>query len=142
MLRCNPLCNVEPGVSAFPAALDRGRMMIRRSINITILIIVTLCVAGVISACSSPAPTAAPKPTATEPSRITPLAPSTATLSVPANGETIARSRCTACHTLERVQSSKKNHDQWMQTVNRMIPSLSSTEQDVLVDFLVKTYES
>jgi cytochrome c5 len=109
------------------------------SLKSTLFIVLALGLVGLISACGTPSPTPA-KPTATEPSRTTPLAPPTATSSAPLSGETIASSRCASCHTLQRVQSSKKNHDQWTQTINRMIPSLSSTEQAVLVDFLVKTY--
>jgi hypothetical protein len=51
------------------------------------------------------------------------------------------RARCTACHTLERVQSSKKTRAQWSETINRMV-RLSGPEESTLLDYLAKNYGS
>jgi cytochrome c5 len=106
----------------------------RFPILITVLVLLALAIS-----CAAPAPTPTPVPTATEPSRITPLAPSTPT-SVAADGETLMRSNCTTCHTLERTVSSKKTREQWEQTVTRMI-RLSSKDHGTLIDYLAATYK-
>lgn len=107
--------------------------------SLSILIIVLVLLALVIS-CAAPAPAPTPAPTATEPSRITPLPKPTATSAVAADGETILRSNCTNCHTLDRVVSSKKTREQWDQTVTRMV-RLSTVEHPVLVDYLAANYK-
>ncbi len=115
--------------------------MKKKWIGSVICAVVLICLVGVMAACSSPTPTPTAVPTATAKPLVTPLPAPTATSAVPMDGAAIVSARCTTCHTLERVTSSKKTSDQWTQTVNRMVPYLSgTTEQTVLLDYLAKTY--
>ena len=99
-----------------------------------ILVILAVCVVGALSSCSSPTPT--PVPTATASPSSTPSPTSTPL----ADANAILSSRCTGCHTLERVVSSKKSSDQWTATINRMLPLMNPAERVTLVDYLVKNY--
>jgi cytochrome c5 len=73
--------------------------------------------------------------------------PSSATVS-PAgastqDGATLLETRCSTCHSADRAKQAKKTHDQWDQTVTRMIgkgAQLTAAEKTVLVDYLAKTY--
>ena len=59
------------------------------------------------------------------------------------DGATLLNKRCTACHTLERVESKHKLQDEWKKTVDRMVEKgavLDPKELDALVEYLVKTY--
>ena len=59
------------------------------------------------------------------------------------NGEALMNERCTKCHSLDRVTSAKKSAADWETTVSRMVgkgAKLTSEEQQVLVDYLAKTY--
>jgi hypothetical protein len=101
-----------------------------------IIVILVLCLVGVVASCSSPTPLPTLVPKATELPRSTPL-PTSTPLTDPS---AMLGSRCAVCHNLERVMSSKKNRDQWSQTVNRIVPILNLAEQTLLVDYLAKTY--
>ena len=63
---------------------------------------------------------------------------------VPANdGVSLLETRCTDCHSLDRVKQAKMTHDQWAQTVTRMVGKgahLSAAEQSTVIDYLNKTY--
>jgi hypothetical protein len=59
------------------------------------------------------------------------------------NGQELLDSRCTTCHSLERVTSSNKTAEAWAATVDRMITrgaELTDTERDILVEYLAKEY--
>ena len=60
-----------------------------------------------------------------------------------AEGELLLEERCTACHTLARVESAQKTRDAWASTVDRMIgygAQLSDAERTVVIDYLAETY--
>jgi hypothetical protein len=60
-----------------------------------------------------------------------------------ADGQTLMQTRCSVCHSLDRVTSAHKTAAQWKNTVDRMINNgaqLSSAEEQVLVNYLVQTY--
>jgi len=117
----------------------------------------TILLVLVLTACASPAPTTSPtsvpvQPTAipVQPTSITAKqtqAPSVAT-ALPAeiivlDGATLLETRCSVCHSADRPKQAKKTHDQWDQTVGRMIgkgAKLTEAEKTVLVDYLTKTY--
>ena len=59
------------------------------------------------------------------------------------DGKALLENRCAQCHNLGRVTSKQKTHEQWDQTVTRMIETgatLSADEKTVLVDYLAETY--
>jgi mono/diheme cytochrome c family protein len=65
--------------------------------------------------------------------------------SASADGETLLRERCAACHDLGRVTGASKDRAGWEQTVDRMVSKgarLSGEERMVLIDYLAKTYGS
>lgn len=60
-----------------------------------------------------------------------------------AEGEVLLQERCTACHTLARVESAQKTRDAWASTADRMIgygAQLSDAERVVVIDYLAETY--
>lgn len=60
-----------------------------------------------------------------------------------ADGQTLMNTRCSVCHSTDRIMQAKKTPDQWDQTVTRMIShgaQLTDAEKTVLVDYLAKTY--
>jgi hypothetical protein len=61
------------------------------------------------------------------------------------DGKSLLQDRCTACHTLSRVEKAEKTRDEWGRTVDRMIAmgaELNSDEKDVLLDYLEATYSN
>jgi len=59
------------------------------------------------------------------------------------DGVTLLNQRCTACHSLERVESKHKTLDEWSKTVSRMVEKgavLNAEEINALVEHLAKTY--
>jgi cytochrome c5 len=102
-------------------------------ILLTIALLVTMGL--LLAACGSKA-----KSTATQSS-----APAQATVapSTTSDGEALLNDRCTKCHSINRVTSAKKSASDWQKTVSRMVSNgakLTSEEQQVLVDYLAKTY--
>jgi cytochrome c-type biogenesis protein CcmH/NrfF len=96
-----------------------------RSKIILITMVLLVILGMVLAACGSKAKTTA--------------APSTGG----SDGASLLQDRCTKCHNLDRVTSAHQTADQWNQTVSRMIQNgakLTSAEQQVLVDYLAKTY--
>ncbi|MBC7228524.1 MAG: hypothetical protein H5T61_15040 [Thermoflexales bacterium] len=60
-----------------------------------------------------------------------------------ADGATLLQERCTACHTLDRVESARKTAEEWERTVVRMIgrgAKLTEAERAVLVEYLAEHY--
>ena len=52
--------------------------------------------------------------------------------------------RCSACHSLDRIKSAHKTADQWKTTVDRMIKNgatLTSQEEQTLIDYLAQNYK-
>jgi len=86
----------------------------------------------------TPTPTATAEPTPTEAPEETPTEPST-----DLDGQALLEGRCAECHTLDRVTSSEKNREEWVQTVDRMIDrgaELNASEREILIDYLVENY--
>jgi cytochrome c5 len=60
-----------------------------------------------------------------------------------ADGAALLEERCSSCHGLDRVTREQKSHDEWVQTVTRMVARgavLDEGEQATLVNYLVETY--
>ena len=98
--------------------------------------IVLLVAIGTLIACSKPT-----TPQATQPSQ---EEQPTAQSPVTADGATLLQERCTACHTLSRVEQAKHTRAEWEQTVARMVgkgAKLSADEQTTLIDYLAETYK-
>ena len=59
------------------------------------------------------------------------------------DGKTLLEERCTACHTLDRVESASKSAAGWGVNVREMVgkgAELNAYEQEVLIDYLSITY--
>ena len=60
------------------------------------------------------------------------------------NGQQLVETRCTACHSLDRVKSAKKSADEWASNVKRMVGKgavLSDSEQTAVIQYLSETYK-
>jgi len=60
------------------------------------------------------------------------------------DGKTLLETRCTACHSLDRVQSKSATADGWKSTVDKMIQNgakISEEEAIVLVKYLAENYK-
>ena len=102
----------------------------RTSRQIAGLLIVLVWAAGLLLACGGPA---------SEPvDEGQPEAPEQAF-----DGAVLLEDRCAVHHTLDRVTSAQKTHDEWVQTVNRMAgkgAQLDAGEKEALVAYLAETY--
>lgn len=61
------------------------------------------------------------------------------------DGATLLDTRCSVCHSTERVKQAKKTNEQWDQTVTRMVgkgAQLTESEKTVLLGYLSKIYGS
>ena len=59
------------------------------------------------------------------------------------DGKTLLEERCTACHTLDQVESASKSAAGWGLNVRDMVgkgAELSTLEQEVLIEYLSITY--
>ena len=73
-----------------------------------------------------------------------PAADSSSSESTTIDGKALLESRCTVCHSLDRVQSKSATADQWQSTVNKMIQNgakLSEEEAVVLVKYLAENFK-
>ncbi len=62
---------------------------------------------------------------------------------VEAPGEVLLETRCTVCHTLERVQKKKAARAGWEKTVDHMIKKgakLDDAEREAVMEYLTATY--
>jgi cytochrome c5 len=60
------------------------------------------------------------------------------------DGQTLMQTRCTVCHTLDRITSAHKTADQWKATVDHMISNgaqLSAQEEQTLINYLAQNYK-
>jgi cytochrome c-type biogenesis protein CcmH/NrfF len=67
----------------------------------------------------------------------------TATSTTSKDGSTLLQERCTVCHNLSRVESSRHTSADWKTIVDRMIgkgAQLTSDEETLVVDYLAATY--
>ena len=70
---------------------------------------------------------------------------SPAASAVPAvlGGKELLEARCSVCHGTSKVTNERGNAEQWTRIVNGMMSrgaKLNSTEKDVLIEYLAKTY--
>jgi len=59
------------------------------------------------------------------------------------NGKVLLEERCTACHTLDRIESASKSTAGWGVNVREMVgkgAELNASEQEELIDYLSITY--
>ena len=87
----------------------------------------------------SPAPSATPDPT----SDISPTVSVDSKEQTASEGFELMESRCTECHSLERVQNKSKTLEEWRNTVERMVvygAVLNEAEQEILIEYLAETY--
>ncbi len=100
---------------------------------------------------NTPPPTAThtPAPETTEPPDETdePADATTATVeaspTAAIDGQGLLQDRCTACHSLTRIETASKTAEGWEATVNRMVGYgvvLSAEELEALVQYLAETY--
>ncbi len=60
------------------------------------------------------------------------------------DGKTLLETRCTSCHSMERITNSSKTEDAWKATVERMIghgAQLSTEEEAVLTQYLAENFK-
>ena len=60
------------------------------------------------------------------------------------DGQTLMQTRCTVCHSSDRITSAHKTADQWKATVDHMISNgaqLSSQEEQTLINYLAQNYK-
>jgi cytochrome c5 len=105
-----------------------------------ILIAAGLVIMAVLVACNSGTPAPTQIPASTQPSASTQSPALTPAL----DGATLLETRCSACHSVNKVTQIKQTREQWEQTVTDMIveegAQLTEAEKAVLVDYLTKTY--
>jgi cytochrome c5 len=104
-----------------------------------LFIVILIAILTVILVQCAPAPTSAP-------ALAEPTQASGAATSAPSglDGQALVESRCTACHTLDRVKSAHKTEAQWKETVDRMISKgaqLNADEEQAVVQYLANTYK-
>jgi len=60
------------------------------------------------------------------------------------NGQQLVETRCSACHSLDRIKSAKKSSEDWAKTVQRMVAKgaeLNDSEQQAVIKYLGDTYK-
>ncbi len=110
--------------------LDKVERDEMRKIWFVTLFVVLLAI--LIVGCSSAATTAAP------------AAGSSGSETTAIDGKTLLETRCTVCHSLDRVQSKSGSADDWKSTVDKMIQNgakISEEEAIVLVKYLAENYK-
>jgi cytochrome c5 len=109
------------------------------------LFLLTFCVVVLaLTACSGSGPVKQDSPSpAVEVTAITNPASQTVTEQV-MNGQQLVETRCTVCHSLDRVKSAKKSGADWGSTVKRMVgkgAQLTDAEQTAVIQYLSETYK-
>jgi len=100
--------------------------MIRRSAFT--IVILTLLVGVFISACGGSAGE---------------ISPAAEVKETTLDGKALLEQRCTACHTLDRVERASKSAAGWGLNVRQMVAKgseLNASEQEVLIEYLSITY--
>ncbi len=103
--------------------------MIRRT-TFTIVIL-TLLVSVLISACGGST------------GEVSPTTEVNAGPETTLDGKALLEQRCTACHTLERIERASKSAAGWGLNVREMVgkgAELNASEQEVLIEYLSITY--
>ena len=60
------------------------------------------------------------------------------------DGEALAKERCSACHSFERVETAKKTPEEWKANVERMVAKgakLDADEQEAVIEYLSEAYK-
>jgi len=102
--------------------------------KVGVLIIVVVLCAIIIAGCSSAAPATASSSSTS----------SSGTTTTVADGKTLLNSRCTTCHSVDRITSAKGTAAEWQQVVDLMVQRgavLSAAEEKVLVQYLADNYK-
>jgi len=105
-----------------------------------------LAMGMVLTACGSKTESKATQPPTNQPATAPTATMAPAATTAPTDGgdgEALLNDRCTKCHNLTRVMNAKKTAEEWEKTVTRMVSKgakLTNEEQQVLVDYLAKTY--
>lgn len=102
------------------------------------ILIQLFIVVGLITGCTGDESSQEVQPTAKvqEAEEITELPPSI-------DGETLLNERCNICHTLDRIEKTKKFRVDWERTVALMVNKgarLEIDEQAILIDYLAETF--
>ena len=95
------------------------------------IIMLTLLLGVFISACGGPT------------GEVSPITEVNTEAETSIDGKTLLEERCTACHTLDRVESASKSTAGWGLNVRDMVvkgADLSTLEQEVLIEYLSITY--
>jgi len=74
---------------------------------------------------------------------ISPTTEVTADSEITLDGKTLLEERCTACHTLDRVERASMDPAGWGMNVRRMVGKgvkLNTSEQEILIEYLSITY--
>jgi cytochrome c5 len=103
------------------------------------LIASALVIMTVLVACGS----GSSQPPQATPAQATPPSGETATAAPVIDAAALLQTRCTVCHSLDRVTQSRMTSEQWDQTVTLMIgkgAQLTDAEKQALVEYLAKTY--
>jgi hypothetical protein len=64
-------------------------------------------------------------------------------ISLALDGQTIVQGKCTACHSDDRIKSSRKTASEWASQVDKEIgrgAQLNSEEREAVIDYLASTY--
>jgi mono/diheme cytochrome c family protein len=70
--------------------------------------------------------------------------PATTSSGGSSDGQTLMQTRCSVCHSVDRVTSAHKTADQWKTTADRMIShgaQLTPQEEQTLIDYLTQNYK-
>ena len=116
--------------------------MSKGKVVFTVLFIGLSVIALVISCGGGEEPTQVPTPSRT-PTETAPTEAPSPTSPSTASGAELLRERCTACHTLDRVQRASKTEAEWEATVERMRgkwDELTAQEAQTLIEYLVENY--
>ena len=100
-----------------------------RAMSASVLIVGAL----VLSACSGQ--TATPS----EPVQETPAAPSDTNGAAASEGEELAKTKCTMCHTYDRIEQASKSSAEWESTIDRMVDHglvVSDEERAAITEYL------
>jgi cytochrome c-type biogenesis protein CcmH/NrfF len=106
--------------------MEEDKKMTKRMISFINILLLIVLAATLLASCgssSSPAPSSSGGSSA---------------------GQTLMQTRCSVCHSLQRVTSVHKTADQWKSTVDRMINNgaqLTSQEEQTLIDYLAQNYK-
>jgi hypothetical protein len=100
--------------------------MTKRSFSIISLVLLVLFIGTFLSACG------------------TSSSSGTGSTAVGTDGLTLMQSRCSVCHSTDRITSAHKSPADWKTTVDRMIShgaQLNATEEQTLINYLAANYK-